>query len=73
MSLLTSGAVKKIVLVRPAVMRGRILSSACMILDEGQNATVAQMKMFRKRPVVLSITHNYRRSTRNRGGCRRVG
>ncbi len=98
-SLLKSGAVKKIVLVRPAVeagerlgflpgdlkekinpylrplfdsladlldpatvekymasevieivplayMRGRTLSSACMILDEGQNATVAQMKMF---------------------------
>lgn len=98
-SLLKSGAVKKIVLVRPAVeagerlgflpgdlkekinpylrplfdsladlldpatverymesevieicplafMRGRTLNNACMILDEGQNATVAQMKMF---------------------------
>ena len=98
-SLLKSGAVKKIILVRPAVeagerlgflpgdlkekinpylrplfdsladmldqatvekymaseiieivplayMRGRTLSNACMILDEGQNATVAQMKMF---------------------------
>jgi phosphate starvation-inducible PhoH-like protein len=29
-----------------AYMRGRTLSSACIILDEGQNATVAQMKMF---------------------------
>jgi phosphate starvation-inducible PhoH-like protein len=29
-----------------AFMRGRTLSNACMILDEGQNATVAQMKMF---------------------------
>jgi phosphate starvation-inducible PhoH-like protein len=98
-SLLKSGAVKKIVLVRPAVeagerlgflpgdlkekinpylrplfdsladlldpatverymesevieicplafMRGRTLNQACMILDEGQNATVPQMKMF---------------------------
>jgi phosphate starvation-inducible PhoH-like protein len=29
-----------------AYMRGRTLSNACMILDEGQNATVPQMKMF---------------------------
>jgi phosphate starvation-inducible protein PhoH and related proteins len=29
-----------------AFMRGRTLSNACMILDEGQNATVPQMKMF---------------------------
>lgn len=29
-----------------AYMRGRTLSSACIILDEGQNATTAQMKMF---------------------------
>ena len=29
-----------------AFMRGRTLNQACMILDEGQNATVAQMKMF---------------------------
>ncbi len=29
-----------------AYMRGRTLSGACIILDEGQNATVAQMKMF---------------------------
>jgi phosphate starvation-inducible PhoH-like protein len=29
-----------------AFMRGRTLSQACMILDEGQNATVPQMKMF---------------------------
>ena len=29
-----------------AYMRGRTLNSACIILDEGQNATVAQMKMF---------------------------
>lgn len=29
-----------------AFMRGRTLSQACIILDEGQNATVAQMKMF---------------------------
>jgi phosphate starvation-inducible PhoH-like protein len=29
-----------------AYMRGRTLSNACIILDEGQNATVAQMKMF---------------------------
>ncbi len=29
-----------------AYMRGRTLSQACIILDEGQNATVAQMKMF---------------------------
>lgn len=29
-----------------AYMRGRTLSNACIILDEGQNATAAQMKMF---------------------------
>jgi phosphate starvation-inducible PhoH-like protein len=29
-----------------AYMRGRTINNACMILDEGQNATVAQMKMF---------------------------
>ena len=29
-----------------AYMRGRTLSQACIILDEGQNATMAQMKMF---------------------------
>jgi phosphate starvation-inducible protein PhoH and related proteins len=29
-----------------AYMRGRTLSNSCIILDEGQNATVAQMKMF---------------------------
>jgi phosphate starvation-inducible PhoH-like protein len=29
-----------------AYMRGRTLSNACIILDEGQNATIAQMKMF---------------------------
>lgn len=29
-----------------AYMRGRTLSNACIILDEGQNATVPQMKMF---------------------------
>ena len=29
-----------------AYMRGRTLSRACIILDEGQNATTAQMKMF---------------------------
>jgi phosphate starvation-inducible PhoH-like protein len=29
-----------------AFMRGRTLNQACIILDEGQNATVAQMKMF---------------------------
>ncbi|MCS6864156.1 MAG: PhoH family protein [Gemmataceae bacterium] len=29
-----------------AYMRGRTLNQSCIILDEGQNATVAQMKMF---------------------------
>ncbi len=29
-----------------AFMRGRTLNHACIILDEGQNTTVAQMKMF---------------------------
>jgi phosphate starvation-inducible protein PhoH and related proteins len=29
-----------------AYMRGRTLSNACIILDEGQNATTGQMKMF---------------------------
>jgi phosphate starvation-inducible PhoH-like protein len=29
-----------------AYMRGRTLNSACIILDEGQNTTVSQMKMF---------------------------
>jgi phosphate starvation-inducible PhoH-like protein len=29
-----------------AYMRGRTLNHACIILDEGQNASVAQMKMF---------------------------
>jgi phosphate starvation-inducible PhoH-like protein len=29
-----------------AYMRGRTLNNACIILDEGQNASVGQMKMF---------------------------
>lgn len=29
-----------------AYMRGRTLNNACIIMDEGQNATTAQMKMF---------------------------
>lgn len=29
-----------------AFMRGRTLNQACIILDEGQNTTIAQMKMF---------------------------
>ena len=29
-----------------AYMRGRTLNNACIILDEGQNSTVSQMKMF---------------------------
>src|SRR5205823_9113601 len=29
-----------------AYMRGRTLNQACIILDEGQNTTVPQMKMF---------------------------
>ena len=29
-----------------AYMRGRTLNDACIILDEGQNATIMQMKMF---------------------------
>jgi len=29
-----------------AYMRGRTLNQACIILDEGQNATASQMKMF---------------------------
>jgi phosphate starvation-inducible PhoH-like protein len=29
-----------------AYMRGRTLSNSCIIMDEGQNATAAQMKMF---------------------------
>ena len=29
-----------------AFMRGRTLNNACIIMDEGQNATVAQTKMF---------------------------
>lgn len=29
-----------------AFMRGRTLNHACIIMDEGQNATIAQMKMF---------------------------
>jgi len=29
-----------------AYMRGRTLNNACIIMDEGQNATVAQTKMF---------------------------
>jgi phosphate starvation-inducible PhoH-like protein len=61
-SLLRQAQVKKIVLVRPAVerymendiieivplafMRGRTLNQAVIILDEGQNTTVPQMKMF---------------------------
>jgi phosphate starvation-inducible PhoH-like protein len=50
--LLDPGTVEKymesevIEIVPLAYMRGRTLSNACMILDEGQNATVAQMKMF---------------------------
>lgn len=38
---------KQIIEVAPlAFMRGRTLSEACVILDEGQNTTVEQMKMF---------------------------
>jgi phosphate starvation-inducible PhoH-like protein len=37
-----------------AYMRGRTLSNACIILDEGQNATTAQMKMFLTRMGVNS-------------------
>ncbi len=39
-------ATEVIEIVPLAFMRGRTLSQACMILDEGQNATVPQMKMF---------------------------
>jgi phosphate starvation-inducible protein PhoH and related proteins len=37
-----------------AYMRGRTLNAACIILDEGQNATAAQMKMFLTRMGVNS-------------------
>ncbi|MGN1398810.1 MAG: PhoH family protein [Erysipelotrichaceae bacterium] len=38
---------KGIIEIAPlAYMRGRTLNDACIILDEGQNATVMQMKMF---------------------------
>jgi len=50
--LIESGTVEKymesevIEIVPLAYMRGRTLNNACIILDEGQNATIAQMKMF---------------------------
>ena len=50
--LLDQGTVEKymaseIIEIAPlAYMRGRTLNNACIILDEGQNTTVAQMKMF---------------------------
>ena len=38
---------KGIIEIAPlAYMRGRTLNDACIILDEGQNATIMQMKMF---------------------------
>ena len=38
---------KKIIEIAPlAYMRGRTLDDAFIILDEGQNATIEQMKMF---------------------------
>ena len=38
---------KKIIEIAPlAYMRGRTLNDAFIILDEGQNTTIAQMKMF---------------------------
>jgi len=38
---------KRVIEIVPlAYMRGRTLSNACIILDEAQNATVSQIKMF---------------------------
>ena len=38
---------KRVIEIAPlAYMRGRTLSNACIILDEAQNATVSQIKMF---------------------------
>ena len=40
-----------------AYMRGRTLNNAFIILDEGQNTTVSQMKMFLTRLGTVSYTH----------------
>ena len=37
---------RNIEIVPLAYMRGRTLNNACIILDEAQNATVSQIKMF---------------------------
>ena len=46
---------RNIEIVPLAYMRGRTLNDACIILDEAQNATISQIKMFLTRPV--SYTH----------------
>ena len=40
-----------------AYMRGRTLNNACIILDEAQNATSGQIKMFLTRLGAVSYTH----------------
>ena len=47
---------RNIEIVPLAYMRGRTLNNACIILDEAQNATVSQIKMFLTR-LGLSLIH----------------
>ena len=53
-----------------AYMRGRTLADAFVILDEAQNATTAQMKMFSR--VSVSIPKSLLQETRRRSTCRAV-
>jgi phosphate starvation-inducible protein PhoH and related proteins len=45
-SALVAKKVSRIILVRPAVEAGRTLNDAFIIMDEAQNTTIEQMKMF---------------------------
>ena len=48
---------RNIEIVPLAYMRGRTLNNACIILDEAQNATSGQIKMFLTRLGAVSYTH----------------
>ena len=48
---------RNIEIVPLAYMRGRTLNNACIILDEAQNATMSQIKMFLTRLGAVSYTH----------------
>ena len=52
-----------------AFMRGRTLSNACVLLDEAQNATTMQMKMFLTR-LGEGVAHDRHRRSHARPTCR---